>query len=209
MVEYYKNRLLQDIDGEEWMPVVGYEELYHVSSFGRIKALASQEVKIWKCGRKYKSRKQAKILAQKKHNRGYKMVCLTKNEIKKYTTIHRLVAIAFINNPENKRTVNHKNGVKWDNRVDNLEWSTDSENGVHSFKELGRKGAQTFLGKFGKSHNRSKPILQFDLDGNLIREWENGPQIQRENGWASTNIQSACNGKKGVVAPYGFKWKYK
>lgn len=209
MEEYWRNVSLKDIVGEVWKPVCGYEELYAISNFGRIKRLCSQDIHIWACGRRYKSRKKDRILAQKKHNRGYKMIALTKDKVKKYITIHRVVALSFIPNPENKRTINHINGIKWDNRVENLEWATDSENGVHSFKELGREVAKIYLGKFGKDHNRSKPVIQYDLSGNFVQEWENAQEIQRHKGWYSCNIQSVCTGQKGVHTAYGFKWKYK
>ncbi len=182
---------------------------YHISTYGRVKSLATNEIFTWACGRKYKSKRQEKILAQKKHNSGYKMVSLRRNKNKKYFTVHRLVAIHFIPNPLNKRTVNHKNGIKWDNRIKNLEWNTDSENGLHSFEKLGRKGSKTYLGKFGKHHNRSKPVFQFDLNGKFIREWENAQEIRRKNGWQSSNIQAICLGHGRAKTAHGYKWQYK
>jgi hypothetical protein len=208
MVEYYKDKETKKFDGEEWLPVAGYEKLYAISSFGRIKSFGTTVAYSVFWGRKKKAVINTEtILSQKKHNRGYKLICLFKDKTKKYTTIHRLVAIAFIPNPENKRTVNHKNGVKWDNRVENLEWATDEENGLHSFKELGRKAAKTYLGKFGKNHNRSKPVLQYALDGTFVKEWENAPQVTREKGWFTSNINSVCLNRAKTA--YGFKWKYK
>lgn len=209
MIEYYKDKSLADIEGEIWKDVSGYEKLYAISSFGRVKRYGSNEILTWSCGRKRKSEKKDRILAQKKHNRGYKMVCITKAGIKKYTTIHRLVAESFILNPENKRTVNHKNGIKWDNRVENLEWATDSENGAHSFRELGRKTAKIYLGKFGRKHNRSKPVLQIDLNGNIIKEWDNAQEVRRSLGYSSSNINRMCAGTSNYKKVHGFKWQYK
>lgn len=209
MVEYYKNKDLDDLPGEEWRRIKGYESLYAISNLGRIKGFGSKSVYTVYWGRRKKQIINADIiLAQKKHNRGYKTICLSKNKNKKYTTIHRLVAEAFITNPENKRTVNHKNGVKWDNRVDNLEWATDTENGNHSFKELGRKGSKTYLGKFGKEHNKSKPLIQFNLDGNFIKEWENAQQVYRELGFHAASISASCIGRNGHNQFGGFLWKF-
>lgn len=102
---------------EIWKDVVGYEGLYQVSSFGNAKS--------------YKSDKPI-ILSPTKNNNGYLLVGLYKNGCQKKLLIHRLVAEAFILNLENKPQVNHINGVKSDNRVENLEWSTASENQKHS-----------------------------------------------------------------------------
>ena len=97
---------------EEWRAVKGYEGIYQISSLGRIRNF------------------YGRILKPETARNGYKRITLW--DRKKYQ-IHRLVAIAFIPNPENKETVNHKNGVKTDNRVENLEWNTWSENSKHAY----------------------------------------------------------------------------
>lgn len=85
----------------------------------------------------YELKKQRKI--KKEVIRGYERVCLSSNGTAKHYQVHRLVGIAFIKNPDCKPQINHKNGIRNDNRVENLEWVTPSENVIHSYKFLGRK----------------------------------------------------------------------
>ena len=84
---------------------------------------------------------------------------------KKYCLVHRLVANAFIPNPENKRCINHKDGNKKNNNINNLEWVSYSENMKHAYRTGLAIPPQTWLGKFGKSHPMSKPINQYTLQG--------------------------------------------
>lgn len=115
----YKNLSLIDIEDEIWKPVIGYEGLYDVSNFGRIKIV-----------------KRNKIKTQNITKFGYLTFTISKENRIKYVIAHRLVAQAFITNIEKKTQVNHINGIKHDNRVENLEWNTPSENQIHSFHVL-------------------------------------------------------------------------
>ena len=117
---------IKNLDGEIWKDVVGYEGLYQVSNIGRIKSL--QKTFIGSLGRPIT---YAVKIMKPVNNQGYKALTLRKNKIRKTLKIHRLVAQAFIPNPENKPDVNHKDLNRSNNHVDNLEWCTRSENSIH------------------------------------------------------------------------------
>lgn len=132
------------MDNEIWKDVVGYEGFYLVSNLGRLKTVTR------KVNHKHSGTitKTEKLLSKNISNSGYEMKCLYKNSSTKSVLVHRLVAEAFIPNPENKPQVNHINGIKSDNRVENLEWNTRSENMRHSYA----KG----LSKCGIKHYKAK-----------------------------------------------------
>ena len=116
---------------EIWKDIEGYEGLYQVSNFGNVKSLA----RIVHSKKRSDYKIKEKILKQSDTTTGYKKVELHKdNEKRKSFKVHRLVAQAFIPNPENKREVNHIDGNKHNNNVNNLEWVTSSENKIHAFK---------------------------------------------------------------------------
>lgn len=121
-----------EIKVEVWKDIEGYEGLYQVSNLGRVKALE----RIRYCNKGY-GRVKEHIMKQTNANSEYYRVPLTNKEhIKKYYSVHRLVAMAFIknDNPTEKTDVNHKDGNKANNNVDNLEWCTRTYNIQHAFK---------------------------------------------------------------------------
>lgn|SRR5574343_4405 len=119
---------------EIWKDIVGYEGLYQVSNLGNIKSLPKQ----WKCGGSNAPLKEfshnGKILKPLLSSNGYCGVCLYKNNKVSRLSVHRTVADAFIDNFGNKPQVNHINGIKTDNRAENLEWATNSENIQHAIQ---------------------------------------------------------------------------
>lgn len=125
---------------------------------------------------------------------GYECVELSVNGVKKGFPVHRLVALAFIPNPENKRTVNHKDDVKTNNNVDNLEWATDMEQTVHAIKYLGKNPHHT------KNRRRRKVIRSDGKVYNSIKE------AAESNKLFTSNIIVYCQGKINTVGGYG--WEY-
>lgn len=163
---------------------------YEVSSLGNIKSL--------KCGKET-------IRKPCKSKEGYLIVSLWKNNKGKTFKVHRLVAETFMPNPENKPEVNHINGIKTDNRVENLEWVTGSENMKHAYKNNLRKAQAK--GKYGSNNPRAKPIKQFDLEGKLIKIW--GSSIEAANS-LGVNKSSICQCLKGQIkTSCKFIWRYK
>lgn len=161
---------------EYWKPVVGYEALYEVSNWGRVKSLKFGKERILKQGKDKKT--------------GYLHVVLCKNNIKKTFLVHRLVAEAFIPNPNNYKEVNHKDEDKTNNSVDNLEWCDRKYNQNYG----------TIIERL------SKPVLQYDLEENLIREWASAMECSR-NGYSNGHVSECCRGERKTHK--GFIWKYK
>lgn len=178
---------------EVWKDVVGYEGYYQVSNLGRVKNVKTQ-----------------RILRQAKDKGNYCIVSLSKQCKHKTRTVHSLVAESFIRktNKKQKLQVNHKDGNKSNNNVNNLEWITPSENLKHAYENGLKKineWQKEFISKQGKK--LSKKTIQYDINGNFIKEWNCVRDIERQLKISNESISRCCTGKTKTAG--GYKWKYK
>ena len=170
---------------EYWKPVVGYEGLYEVSNWGRVKRLRRLITN------QYNSFYiEEKILKPQKNIYGYLYVNLYKNGIMKHKTIHKLVAEVFLPNPNNYKEVNHKDECKTNNIVSNLEWCDRKYN----------------INYGTRNEKVSKKVYQYTLDGEFVREWKSTAECCR-NGYNQGHVAACCRGERKIHK--GFIWKYK
>lgn len=189
---------------EVWKPIANTDDVYWVSNLGNVRS--TDRIVTYSDGRK--ELHEGKIIIGGKSNNGYRIVGLTIGKKRKYYTVHRLVATAFIPNPNNKPQINHKNGIRTDNRADNLDWCSQSENMKHSYRVLGRKSPRGNLGNTGKLCNRAKIILQIK-DGKIVAEFYGSCEAARKTGISQAHIVSVANHKKYFKSAGGFQWKWR
>lgn len=140
---------------------------------------------------------------------GYPVVSFSIKGKTQLYRVHRLVATIFIDNPKNKRCVNHKDGNRINNNVENLEWCTHSENNLHAYRVLKRKNPQT--GKIGNLNKKSIKINQLDYNGNILKTWDSMHDIQRQIGSNVGEIWKCCARKTKAGNKYsskGYNWEY-
>lgn len=163
---------------EQWKDIEGYEGVYQISSLGRVKRLPHGNSK-------------GRIRKLRAANNGYLYVVLSKDNVPQTIRVHREVAKAFIPNPLNLETVNHKNFDKTDNRVENLEWMTERDNVLHAKRN-------------GMGNN--KPVYQCDMSNNIIRKWNSAYEVELKIGFFATLISRCCRGE--MKSYKGYKWKF-
>ena len=155
------------MDAEEWRPVVGYEGLYEVSSLGRVRRVLAS-------GHGAFAGKVLRVCMSRMYGRV--KLCAMDGAVatSRNARVHRLVATAFIPNPKRKRTVNHLNGIKTDNRVENLEWATHSENHLHAYRVLGNPG------RGPRGERAHLAVLSWEKVRSIRGEYACGQVTQRE-----------------------------
>ena len=194
--------LLEDFEGEIWKKVVGYEERYEVSNYGRVKSLGNQNG--------IAKKRNPRILMQFcPNNRGcYWFVDLCKDGISKRKRVHRLVAEAFIPNPDNLPEVNHKDENKQNPHLDNLEWCTRKYNANYgTMPERMREHIKKRIEDgFGETTIKHKVVHQYDLCGNYIATYYSQKEAELKTGINRNNICDACKGRSRAAG--GYIWSY-
>jgi len=190
---------------EIWLPIAD-DENYEVSNYGNVRSIKKviiSEFKnrfgnVVKRTATYKSRLKKISVGSAGY---YQTSIYVNSSIKKTVNVHRLVAEAFIPNPENKATVNHKDGNKANNNVFNLEWSTQKENNEHAFRTGLKKALK------GDDNKLSKPVIQLDKAGNVLNRFPSMNDAQIKTGIAGTNISECCRHRSQKTAG-GYIWKF-
>lgn len=183
---------------EVWKDIPNYEGLYQISNLGNVKSLCFG-------ARNIKKSNIVKLLHQSRNNLGYHKVQLYKDGKSKMFYVHRLVAMSFIPNPDNKPQINHKDGNKDNNTIDNLEWVTSKENLRHAV-ETGLRQPSQMKGRTGKLNKMSKIIYQYDMDGNYIATHYGISEAARTLNCNTSTIGECLRGKNKTAC--GFLWKY-
>ena len=166
---------------EIWKKSYIYPSQYEVSNFGRVRNVATKQ-----------------ILKPQIDAKGYERVRLSYHNKRASAKVHRLVAVAFISNPDQKPQVNHIDGNKKNNAVDNLEWSTNSENQIHAFKY----GLNYVTGRAGR---KRIPVIQKSKDGSVICRFSSIGDASRETGIQRHNIEKVVHGSRHTAG--GFIWE--
>ena len=189
---------------EIWKDIEGYEG-YQISNFGRVRSLDRYDGRGWWI--------KGRILKPIMDKKGYLNVGLSKNNQRKIFKVHRLVALHFIPNIENKPEIDHINTIKIDNTVflnedgsvnydkTNLRWVTPKENSNNPLSIVNKSES-----KKGIKNHRHQPVLQYDKDGNFIREWDTMTEAETTLN-ITHKIHYVCQGKRKTCG--GYIWKYK
>ena len=181
---------------EVWKDIKGYEGLYQASSLGRIRSLDRYK----KTKGRYKEMQckiKGTILKQAINHDGYYEVVLSKDGKAKTMRVNRIIAETFI---DNKTQVNHINGDKLDNRVENLEWCTCKENITHALNNNLMKPVK------GKEHYMSKMVGKYDKNDNFIEKYNTIVEAGKKNNILSTSIINCLKERSKLAG--GYKWKY-
>lgn len=179
---------------EIWAPVAleNFKCSYEVSTTGKVRSI--ERYRYFKDNQRVKLK--SVLLKAAMSEKGYHQVILRNSPHNRTIKIHQLVALTFVPNPDSKPFVNHKDGNKLNNCVENLEWVTHSENMLHCY----------WVTKRMKQSNPARPINQFDAGGNVVKTWPSMQHIRRELGYTLSPIRHCLLGAQKTSR--GYAWKY-
>ena len=183
---------------EIWRDISGCEGLYKISNYGRVMSLNFG-------ARNHVLSGKQRILKQPRSSSGYLHVQLYKDGKSSTKLVHILVASAFIPNADNKREINHIDGNKSNNSINNLEWVTRRENLEHAYN-TGLKRRTPRLGYVGRLNPLSKPVYQLDKNGVLVKKWDSSYDAAKEGNYNQNSIRSCACGVKKTYK--GYVWAY-
>ena len=187
------------MEPEIWKDIVWYEWLYQISNTWKVKSFHRWLIKVIKW-----------IV----NTYWYYNLILSKSWFTRWLKLHRIVAQAFIPNPENKPCVNHINWVKTDNRIENLEWCTYSENNLHAYRTWLKTVTDNHIFKTNNPHlwkrwhksRLARRVYQISMQWDILREWLSIIEAAEELNICESNITMCC--KWQYKQARGFKWKY-
>lgn len=181
---------------EIWKDIEGFEN-YQVSDCGRVRS------------KNWNNTGSCRNLYLKPHNKGYLQVELRMGKTRKMLLVHRLVAQAFIPNPNGYAQINHIDEDKQNNNISNLEWCTQSQNLKAHYKNHSCKRSSAFFVRRKRVANPMRntyKIQQLTLDGELIKLWDFAVDVKHQLNYNATSIWECCEGKRKTA--YGYKWQY-
>ena len=185
---------------EQWKDIEGYKGRYQVSNLGRVRSLDRTIYKMMsKTGKVCPFNIKGRILKPGIDTKGYSFVNLKVAPNVEEARVHRLVAVAFVPGYFDGAVVNHKDENRQNNRFDNLEWVTFADNLNYG----------TARQRSTEKHGNSRPVLQMDLDGNVIKEYPSVMEASRQMNLPENCIRHCCQNRSGHNTARGFIWKYK
>ena len=199
-IHHYTVLDLNDLDGEVWRDVLGYEGLYVVSNLGRVKSLARKSSTYFYGVTPTQYAVKERICKQHIVN-GYLYVHLSRNGVRKNIRVHRIVAEAFMPNTSGLTCINHLDEDKLNNTVSNIVWCSVIENSNYGTRNSRISKTQR------NSKTKSKPVVQMTLDGDVVKEWPSMCEAGR-HGYDRKRISLICRGLEGATSD-GYLWKFK